>query len=105
MTEEHSLASKLVRQATAPLRPMLDLSSRPGSDSESGSNHFLAWGSRTDVGLIRDHNEDSYLCRPPLFAVSDGMGGHAAGEVASSIAIHAIAQEAPAHAEIGRAHV
>ena len=99
MTEEHSLASKLVRQATAPLRPMLDLSSRPGSDSESGANHFLAWGSRTDVGLIRDHNEDSYLCRPPLFAVSDGMGGHAAGEVASSIAIHAIAQEAPAHAD------
>lgn len=97
--EQHLPVPASVTQATAPSRPMLDLERRPGSDSESGSNQRLAWGSRSDVGLIRDHNEDSYLCRPPLFAVSDGMGGHAAGEVASSIAIHTIAKEAPATAD------
>ncbi len=97
--EQHLPVPTSVTQATAPSRPMLDLERRPGSDSESGSNRRLAWGSRSDVGLIRDHNEDSYLCRPPLFAVSDGMGGHAAGEVASSIAIHTIAKEAPATAD------
>ncbi len=97
--EQHLPVPASVTQATAPSRPMLDLERRPGSDSESGSNRRLAWGSRSDVGLIRDHNEDSYLCRPPLFAVSDGMGGHAAGEVASSIAIHTIAKEAPATAD------
>ncbi|GJM56131.1 hypothetical protein ATOP_17860 [Granulimonas faecalis] len=97
--EQHLPVPASVTQATAPSRPMLDLERRPGSDSESGSDRRLAWGSRSDVGLIRDHNEDSYLCRPPLFAVSDGMGGHAAGEVASSIAIHTIAKEAPATAD------
>ena len=43
--------------------------------------------SLTDVGQARDHNEDSYLERPPLFAVADGMGGAQAGEVASRIAM------------------
>ena len=37
------------------------------------------FGSRTDVGCVRDHNEDSLIVTPPLFAVADGMGGHAAG--------------------------
>lgn len=43
----------------------------------------------TDVGLHRGHNEDAYVARPEdgVFAVADGMGGHAAGEVASGIAI------------------
>lgn len=77
------------------LRAKIDLGSRAGAEVDSGKNDALAWGSRSDVGLIRDHNEDSYLCRPPLFAVSDGMGGHAAGEVASSIAIKTLTQEAP----------
>jgi len=43
----------------------------------------------TDTGLKRDHNEDSFWISQELGAaiVSDGMGGHAAGEVASSITV------------------
>ena len=57
------------------------------------------FGSRTDVGLVRDHNEDSLVVAPPLFVVADGMGGHAAGEVASEIAVNTIAKLAPEHAD------
>ena len=57
------------------------------------------FGSRTDIGCLRDHNEDSLVVAPPLFAVADGMGGHAAGEVASEIAVHALAEHAPAHVD------
>ena len=53
------------------------------------------FGSRTDVGCVRDHNEDSLVVTPPLFAVADGMGGHAAGEVASEIAVNVLAELAP----------
>lgn len=55
------------------------------------------FGSRTDIGCLRDHNEDSLIVAPPLFAVADGMGGHAAGEVASEIAVNVLAERAPAH--------
>lgn len=43
------------------------------------------WGSATDVGLVRQHNEDSFLAQFPVFLVADGMGGRAAGEVASGL--------------------
>lgn len=58
---------------------------------------ITAFGSRTDVGCVRDHNEDSLVVAPPLFVVADGMGGHEAGEVASEIAATTIADNAPRH--------
>jgi serine/threonine protein phosphatase PrpC len=42
------------------------------------------------TGRKRRHNEDAYVCRPPLFAIADGMGGARAGEVASSLAAAAV---------------
>lgn len=83
----------------SPGHEAVPVENREDSFTESGSTERLAWGARTDVGLVRDHNEDSYLVRAPLFAVCDGMGGHAAGEIASAIAVEAIAKNAPDHAD------
>jgi protein phosphatase len=44
----------------------------------------------SDVGQVRTNNEDQLLVSEPLFAVADGMGGHAAGEVASLTAVEAL---------------
>jgi protein phosphatase len=52
----------------------------------------LVVGAATDVGRVRDHNEDAYLVDDHLglIAVADGMGGHQAGEVASATALEAL---------------
>lgn len=54
-------------------------------------NLGLRYAAKSDVGLVRQGNEDSGYVGPRLLLVADGMGGHAAGELASSIAIATVA--------------
>jgi PPM family protein phosphatase len=52
----------------------------------------LAWGAATDTGRRRTANEDSVVAVSPLFAVADGMGGHAAGDLASKAVVERLAE-------------
>jgi protein phosphatase len=56
----------------------------------------LHYGAATDVGLVREANEDSLLADPPVFVVADGMGGHDGGEIASRIVVEEFARLADA---------
>lgn len=48
---------------------------------------------RSDVGVVRENNEDSAFAGPGFLALADGMGGHSSGEVASAIAVHTFAAQ------------
>ncbi|GMA32815.1 PP2C family protein-serine/threonine phosphatase [Litorihabitans aurantiacus] len=52
----------------------------------------FSFAALTDVGTVRTNNEDSALASCELLALADGMGGHAAGEVASAVVMHALSR-------------
>lgn len=88
--------------STMSFEPLTDERIETDSTYDAGTTTQLMWGARSDVGCVRPHNEDSCLVQSPLFCVCDGMGGHAAGEVASSIAVETIAKTAPQSADAAR---
>lgn len=100
MSEQTPTAQVEPQEAVnAPGRNEMPVENRAGANTATGHTQNLSWGARSDVGLVRTHNEDSFLVKAPLFAVCDGMGGHAAGEVASGIAVQTLAENAPEHAD------
>ncbi|HEX6277801.1 MAG TPA: cyclic nucleotide-binding domain-containing protein [Polyangiaceae bacterium] len=67
----------------------------------------IQFAALTDVGRQREHNEDNFLVdkKLGLFVVCDGMGGHAAGEVASALAVRTLHEEIKREADILRDYV
>ena len=55
----------------------------------------------TDTGRRRPHNEDTFVCEPPLFAVADGVGGAQAGEIASRLAAATLEERAAGALGVG----
>ncbi|AIY16454.1 serine/threonine-protein phosphatase [Pimelobacter simplex] len=62
----------------------------------------LHHGAATDVGLVRQANEDAYLATPPVFVVADGMGGHDRGDIASAFVVEEFARLAEGRYDLER---
>ena len=66
---------------------------------------MLDIGVKTDAGRIRDNNQDAYYLPldgdKPLFIIADGMGGHKAGEIASSLAVEIISENLNSDINLG----
>lgn len=72
----------------ADLDPAVDVD----PDADAVRAPTFAWGAGTHVGGVRDHNEDAFYASPEVCVVADGMGGHEAGEVASQLVTHIVAE-------------
>jgi PPM family protein phosphatase len=66
------------------------LSGRDNAMPEDGRSLTVRYAVRSDIGLVREDNEDAVYAGSRLLAVADGMGGHAAGERASAAVIDAL---------------
>jgi serine/threonine protein phosphatase PrpC len=71
-----------------------------GARVRKSESRNIEMGAKTDVGRVREGNEDSFRVVPELqlMIVSDGMGGAACGEVASALAVETIAEQCAEHA-------
>ncbi|MFW5473256.1 PP2C family protein-serine/threonine phosphatase [Knoellia sp. CPCC 206450] len=58
----------------------------------TGPDVRIRSGAATHVGRVRNHNEDALIAEGLVYAIADGMGGHAAGEVASGIAVQLLGE-------------
>ncbi|GFZ77306.1 protein phosphatase 2C domain-containing protein [Nesterenkonia alkaliphila] len=72
--------------------------STSANSADSTAVPYVDYGYGSHVGLRRELNEDSFVVTDRLYAVADGMGGHEAGEVASSLAVQALAEGWESHA-------
>lgn len=79
---------------------------KSANSADSTAVPYVDYGYGSHVGLRRELNEDSFVVTGRLFVVADGMGGHEAGEVASSLAVQALAEGWESHeGEVGASEI